>query len=70
MTKIKIWELRNKIVQNIDYLSTKYQKTNDILYDLNRIISLDMSHSLMFQWWCENEESIDTINNLLQMLEE
>lgn len=66
MTKTEIWKLRNNIIENIDYLSTEYQTTYDILSDLNRIISLDMSHSMIFQWWSDNEDSIDIINKLIE----
>jgi len=64
--KFKITKLRDNISANIDYLSTEYYLVNDILLELNRLINWDMSHSLMLQWWCENEDSINTINELLE----
>jgi len=33
------------------------------------MIHLDMQHSLMLQWWCENESQIDIINEILQRKE-
>ena len=70
MTKTEIWKLKDNITENIDYLSTEYQTTYDILSDLNRMISFDISHSMIFQWWIENEDSINTINDLIGKLEE
>ena len=70
MTKTEIWKLRDTISKNIDYLSTEYQTTYDMLSDLNRMISFDMNHSMRFQWWVNNEDSINIINELLQKLED
>lgn len=70
MMKSKVSTLRDKIVKNKEYLSNEYQSTSDILYELNRMIHWNMSHSMMFQWWCNNEDSINIINELLQKLEE
>lgn len=66
--KKNIIKLRENIALNINYLSSQYEISNKILSDLNRIISLDMSSSLMFQWWVENENSINIINELLEDL--
>lgn len=68
--KIKVRTLRDDILDNVDYLSEKHQQTNDILHDLNRMLHLDMSHTLMFLWWDENENSINTINELLKKVEQ
>ena len=65
MIKIEILKLRDNIVKNKEYLSNEYQSTSDILSELNRMIHWDMSHSMMFQWWCNNEASINIINELL-----
>lgn len=62
-------QLRDKISQNFDYLSSEYHPTNDILHELDRMIQLDMQHSLVLSWWVQNEESISTINQLLEGLE-
>lgn len=66
--KKNIIKLRENIALNINYLSSQYEISNKILSDLNRIISLDMSSSLMFQWWVGNENSINIINELLEDL--
>ncbi|MEA2049213.1 MAG: hypothetical protein U9O56_00550 [Campylobacterota bacterium] len=68
--KNKVLRLRDNITENIDYLSKEYQTTYDILDELNKIIKFDMSHSLIFQWWVENEDSINIINELIEKLEE
>jgi len=70
MTKMEIWKLRNTIEENIDYLSTQFKTTYDILSDLNRMISFDMDHSMIFQWWINNEDSINIINELIEGKEE
>jgi len=67
--KYEVSKLRDTIFDNIDYLSTEYQPTNDILSQLNRMINWDSSHSLIFQWWVKNEDSINTINELLEKIE-
>ena len=64
--KTKIINLRDEIVDNIGYLSNEYQTTNDILYDLNMIVNFEFTYSNMFQWWYENEDKIDIINELLK----
>ena len=69
MMKYEVSKLRDTIFDNIDYLSTEYQPTNDILSQLNRMINWDSSHSLIFQWWVKNEDSINTINELLEKIE-
>lgn len=69
MMKYEIMKLKENISQNIDYLSTEYQSTNDILSELNRMINWDMSHSMMFHWWVDNEDSINIINELLEKTE-
>ena len=70
LIEYEILQLRENIIQNIEYLSTEYKLTNDILSELNRIISLEMSRSMMFYWYVENEESINIINELLKKLED
>lgn len=70
MMKYEIMKLKENISQHIDYLSTEYQSTNDILSELNRMINWDMSHSMMFHWWVNNEDSINIINELIEKLEE
>lgn len=60
--KFKITKLRENISANIDYLSTEYY----LVIELNRSINLDMSHSMMLQWWRNNEDSINIINELLE----
>jgi len=67
--KYEVMKLKDSISENIEYLSTKYHLTNDILSELQRIENLDMSRRMMFQWWVDNEESINTINQLLEELE-
>ena len=37
--------------------------------NLEHMIHLDMQHSLMLQWWCENESQIDIIHEILQRKE-
>lgn len=69
MTKNKLWNLKNNITANIDYLSTEYQATHDILTELDNMINLDIDNSIVFQWWIKNENSINTINKLLKRLE-
>ena len=64
--KSKIMKLRENTSANIDYLSTEYYLVNDILLELNRMIDWNMGHSMMFQWWCNNEDSINIINELLE----
>lgn len=64
--KSKIIKLRENISDNIDYLSTEYYLVNDILLELNKMIDWDMGHSVMFQWWCNNEDAINIINQLLE----
>jgi hypothetical protein len=66
--KYEIIKLIENISENIDYLSSKYDPTEDILYELTRMINLNMSNSMMFQWYAENEESINKINSLLDEL--
>lgn len=61
--------LRNSIIKNLDFISEKYDNIHSILTDLERMIHLDMQHSLMLQWWCENESQIDIINEILQRKE-
>ena len=63
--KSKVLRLKNNIENNIDYLSNEYHNTYDILSELNRITNFQMSHSLMLQWWVNNETSIDIINELI-----
>lgn len=70
MMRIKAINLRDKIIENREYLFENYQPTCDILYDLNKIITLQMSNSMIFQWQVENENSIEEINRLLEMIEE
>jgi len=67
--KYEVMKLKDSISQNIEYLSTEYHLTNDILSELQRMENFDLSHSMMFQWWVENENSINTINKLLEELE-
>jgi len=67
--KYEIMKLKEKILQNIDYLSTEYHQTNDILSELIKIIHWDMSNNTMFHWWVAHEDSIITINKLLKELE-
>ncbi len=64
--KFKIIKLKENISANIDYLSTEYYLVNDILLELNRMLDWNMSHSMMLQWWCDNEDSINIINQLLE----
>lgn len=64
--KFKIMRLKESISLNIDYLSTEYYLVNDILLELNRMIDWNMGDSVMFQWWCNNEDSINIINQLLE----
>ncbi len=68
--KSKVLRLKNNIENNIDYLSNEYHNTYDILSELNRITNFQMSHSLMLQWWVNNETSIDIINELIEKIEE
>ena len=63
--KSKVIKKKNNIENNIDYLSNEYHNTYDILSELNRITNFQMSHSLMLQWWVNNETSIDIINELI-----
>ena len=70
MTKMEIWKLKNNIENNIDYLSTQFQTTYDILAEINRIISLDMNHSKIFDWWIDNKDSINIISELIHSKEE
>ena len=67
--KSKVLRLKNNIENNIDYLSTQFQTTYDILSELNRITNFEMSHSLMLQWWVNNEDSIIIINELIEKVE-
>ncbi|MEA3512681.1 MAG: hypothetical protein U9R37_03675 [Campylobacterota bacterium] len=69
MMKYKITTLRDNITKNIDYISKEYQTVYDILDDLDRIMSFDLSYCNMFQWWVENEDSINTINEILERKE-
>ena len=62
----KVITLRDKIENNIDYLLMEYSTVDNILTDLNKIINLGLSYSNIFQWWCENEDKIDTINEILE----
>ena len=64
--KFKIIKLKENISVNIAYLSTEYYLVNDILLELNKMIDWKMSHSMMLQWWCDNEDSINIINELLE----
>lgn len=66
MTQREIVNLRDKVIENINYLSDEYKMIYDILNDLNRLINLDMEHSFILQWWVENEESIEEINKLIE----
>ncbi len=68
--KKEIVTLRNKIEKHFDYLSSEFQLTSEVLFTLNKMIHLDMNHSMIFQWLCENEASIDIINELLERLKE
>jgi len=66
MLKYKLISLRNNIIENIDFISKEYPIIYDISDELNRIIGLNMSHSLMFQWWVENEDKVIKINQILE----
>lgn len=69
-TLYEVLNLRKNMVSNMDYLKSNYPLIDEILVDLDRIINLDMSHSDIFYWWYDNEDSINTIDQLIKNIKE
>lgn len=65
MLKHKIYKLKDDILNNKENLAKHISTIEIFLSELNWIISSDMSHSLMFQWWVNNEQTIENIYNQL-----
>lgn len=57
---------KQRTIKLRDIISEISNEINDIdvekfLRELNSIINMDMSHSLIFQWWINNENTINII---------
>jgi len=66
MLKYEITTLQSNIIENIDYIEKEFPMVSEILSEINWTLSINMQHSLLFQWWVQNEESINTINEILK----
>jgi len=66
MLKYEIITLQSNIIENIDYIEKEFPMVREILSEINWNLLINMQHSLLFQWWVNNEESINTINEILK----
>lgn len=68
MMKFKIQKLRDDIAKYINDVPKDTQVVYEILSDLNRMIHLNTSQSMMFQWWVENKNDIESVNTIMESM--
>ncbi len=64
--KTKIINLKDTILNNIDYLTIEYPNTEDILYQINMILDNNMDDDKIDEWFISNKYTIDIINEILE----